>query len=186
MPETPAQAVARLTKEINDLKKLRAQVPLLILGDSIQQAIDDIKAAAADFAIPAAAYARPPGFSPEGTPVVIPGPETPPETPPVTLNPGDFVRQTSTSKVGRYLSLVGNYISVKWLDLSTGTIPVTDFTKITSLPPPVQGFTQYDRVIQKSTSQHGYINMLGASFAQIIIDGAAFKNVPYADLQLEP
>jgi len=70
--ETPAQAIARLNRHLWDLKRLRAQIPMLVLQPYADEAIKQIRDAAVKAAIPPSAVELPPGLPMPGESVEVP------------------------------------------------------------------------------------------------------------------
>jgi len=70
--ETPEQAIARLNRRLWDLKRLRAQIPMVVLQPYAEEAIAQIRDAAIKAAIPTPAVELPPGMPTPGESVVVP------------------------------------------------------------------------------------------------------------------
>jgi hypothetical protein len=137
---TPQQAIDNLTAQIVSLKKLKAQIPLLVLGPAMDEAILNIQKIAAELTLPSAIELRPPGLVPPGTTIEIPtaptpAPAEPPTTPPAhQLVVGDPVIINTNGHKGKISFIAANGNTL--VNLDAGGHENALLTDLTWNPPP--------------------------------------------------
>jgi len=193
--ETPAQAVERLQKEISELRRLRANMPMLILEPYVEDSIAHIKEVAARLAVkpsvPAAAAI-------EGLREKL-AVETQPRVPEATR---EFVEKVGTGAIWMpegLKALIINAIPTgqtgspeKYLftiltaDGRLMTVPAEELGPLGAAAPAAPAATKLSpgsRVKVKTTGKTGYLSELAETTAIVALDEGGFLTVPIADLE---
>jgi len=186
--ETPAQAIERLRKEIAGLRRLRAQVPMMILEPHVEDATKHIKEVAARLTvkaeIPASAAIEVlrSAQEEETKPAAAPTP------PPTVPSPGSTVTVAATGKKAvvvtglstgvrrspeewevTVLTEDGELLTVKPEEVAAAPVegaPVTP-TKPAAISPGA-------RVRDKTTGQTGYVSEVAEDKATVALDQGGF------------
>jgi len=195
--ETPAEAVERLRKEVRELRRLRAQLPMLILKPYVEDALDHIKEVAAKLTVKAeipASEAISVLRSEASETTKPPAPETPPETLPmigtrvldpttgmrsvvVGLRPG--IRRSPKEWEIILLTEDGRLITAK----PEAVVPETVAPGPGPSPEAKPKLSPGSRVRDKPTGKTGFVSEIAEDKAIVALDEGGFITRPLTDLE---
>lgn len=195
--ETPAQAIERLRKEISQLKRLRAEVPMLILEPYVEDATAHIKEVAARLAVKGEVPAEVAAYIARLEAAAASEPAAPPTPPPEVPTPG--TRVTVPGQVEPRGVTVSSFLSAsspkEWLV----TVLLADGRMVTVRPEqlqiqagpaaaaapgaPAPTFKPGDHVKDKTTGKTGYIGEIADGKAHVGLDEGGFIVRDLTDLE---
>jgi len=193
--ETPAQAMERLAKEISQLRRLRAQMPMLILEPYVEEATKHIGEVAAKMTIKATVPASEAiaGSRQEAQITTQPPtPSAPPEGVPAVgtklysvgfHSPALVIAHIPTGKTG---SPEEFEVLILTADGGIHTVPLEDLAPLTAVPGAPAAAPKLSsgaRVKIKPTGKTGYVSEVADATAIIALDEGGFLTVPIADLE---
>jgi len=195
--ETPAQAMDRLAKEISQLRRLRAQIPMMILEPYVEEASAHIREVAARMTVKATI--------PAAVAIAASREEQTAETQPAAtaIVPGNLV--TIGNRVYSQTA-GGEAVLVTWMptghrespekweamiltkDGRLLTVPAEDLSPAAAAPAvaaatPAPKISPGARVKVKTTGKTGYVSEAAEQSAIVALDEGGFLTVPIADLE---
>jgi len=193
--ETPAQAIERLRREISQLRRLRGQMPMLILEPYVEEASKHITEVASRLTVKATVPAATAITGSRETAQAETKPPSPPSVPPTAPAPGTRVFSSMAEERAIALSVIptgaahspeeyevliltesGRLLSVPPEDL----IPEGAIAPTAPAAPKLSPGT---RVKIKTTGKTGYISEVAETNAIVALDEGGFITVPLADLE---
>jgi len=195
--ETPAQAIERLRREISQLRRLRAQVPMLILEPYVEEAKKHITESAARMTIRATVPGEEAIASSRAEQQAATQPIVTEYRPPDVALAGARVVQTATGTKGVTLYAVpkafrspeaelevviltetGELLTVKPEDLALYTPEAA-----AAVPAAAPKLAPGSRVRIRDTGKTGFVSELSDDKALIALDEGGFITRPVADLE---
>jgi len=195
--ETPAQAIERLRREIRDLTRLRAQIPMLVLQPFVEDATAHIKEVAARLAVKGEVPAEVAAFVSRVEAAEASKPAPPPEAPPEIPLPGTRVMllaekeprgvtvggwwSTSSPKEYKVLVLMadGRLLTVKPSDLAPAPTEVEAAKEVA----PGAVISSGSHVRDKTTGKTGFVSEIADDKAIVALDEGGFLTRPLSDLE---
>jgi len=195
--ETPAQAIERLRREISALRRLRAQMPMLILEPYVEEAASHIREVASRLTIKATTPVADAMAAARLEQMGLTQPSAGPEVPARVPAPGSRVysREAQAKAIvlagiptGEKASPEAWEVMILTEDGRILTVPPEDLSPETAAPGvpagvPTPKLSSGSRVKIKTTGKTGYVSEIADVNALVALDEGGFLTVPVADLE---